>query len=74
MSGTIYVIWEREFINKNEAVYKIGRTDTLSRRINQYPKGSRMIFTILSDDYKKVSLFYFFTFSFPYMGPYNKTI
>jgi hypothetical protein len=42
-SGHIYLVWLREFLNKNEAVYKVGRTNHLSQRMTQYSKGSRLI-------------------------------
>jgi hypothetical protein len=35
-----YIIQEREFVNKNEGIYKIGRTSNLAKRICDYPKGS----------------------------------
>lgn len=44
-SGCIYLLWLREFLNKDEAVYKVGRTNNLSQRMTQYPKGSRLIFS-----------------------------
>lgn len=43
-SGYIYVIREREFVNMNQNVYKIGRTDNFLRRFSQYPKNSEIIF------------------------------
>jgi hypothetical protein len=49
-SGNIYLIWEREFLKTRENVYKIGRTDNIKRRLSQYPKGSRLIFSIYTPD------------------------
>ena len=54
MSGTIYVVWEREFFNKHEAVYKIGRTKNIVKRFSHYPKGSQLLCVALSDNYKQV--------------------
>ena len=44
--SSIYLIHEREFINKNESVIKIGRTNNIAKRFLQYPKGSRLVFSI----------------------------
>ena len=44
--SSIYLIHEREFINKNESVIKIGRTNNIAKRFLQYPKGSRLLFSI----------------------------
>lgn len=41
----IYVIWEREFMNQNDPVYKIGITERMiSSRLNQYPKSSGLLY------------------------------
>lgn len=43
----IYLIREREFINCNKSVYKLGRTkQELLKRFNQYPKGSELIIQV----------------------------
>jgi hypothetical protein len=43
----IYLLREREFINNNQDVYKIGRThQELTKRFNKYPKGSQLILHI----------------------------
>lgn len=48
---SIYLIQLREFINSNQNVYKVGKTKReSSKRLNQYPKGSKEIFTIACDD------------------------
>ena len=39
----IYLIREREFVNSDEQVYKIGRTTNVKNRMNQYPKDSQVI-------------------------------
>lgn len=38
----IYLIREREFVNLNAPVFKIGRTVNCVNRMNQYPKGSEI--------------------------------
>lgn len=45
--GHIYILQEREFIKTNENVYKIGYTchDDVKKRIKQYPKGSKLIYS-----------------------------
>tara|TARA_B110000093_G_C12771190_1_gene326616 strand:+ start:65 stop:736 length:672 start_codon:yes stop_codon:yes gene_type:complete len=43
--GYIYLIQEREFLTQNLSVYKIGKsTQENCRRLNSYPKGSKLIF------------------------------
>jgi hypothetical protein len=49
-SGHLYLIWEREFIKSGEKLFKIGRTDNIRRRLTQYPKGSRLLFSIYTPD------------------------
>jgi hypothetical protein len=46
MEGYIYILKLREHINNNEEVYKIGRTNDIIRRTKEYPKGSKIIYTI----------------------------
>ena len=41
--GMIYLIQEREFVNKEESVFKIGRTQNIWARMSKYPKGSQII-------------------------------
>jgi len=43
--GSIYLLQEREFMHKNQDVYKVGMTSKphLSR-FNSYPKGSKLIY------------------------------
>lgn len=44
-SQYIYIIWEREFKNKNEKTFKIGRTTQHpNNRLKNYPKNSEIIF------------------------------
>jgi hypothetical protein len=52
MSGMLYLIQEREFIKMKEDVYKFGRTENISQRITQYPKGSKLLFAIKITDEK----------------------
>ena len=43
-SNTIYLLQTREFIQLNQPVYKIGRTNQpLEKRFKQYPKGSKLL-------------------------------
>jgi len=55
MTGYIYIIHEREFIKTNEKIYKIGKTqqETLGR-LNNYPKGSNLLFHIVCENYNKM--------------------
>jgi hypothetical protein len=50
--GYFYVLQEREFIHKNEPVYKIGRTINPSHRLSKYPAGSQVLFMCEVPDYK----------------------
>jgi hypothetical protein len=44
-SGYIYIIWTREFYDKEEHVYKIGQTGDIINRLRHYPKGSRLMYS-----------------------------
>ena len=44
LSGTLYLLIEREFLKTNEPVYKVGKT------INNYPKDSRILFSVATED------------------------
>lgn len=47
----VYLIHLREFIEKNDTVYKIGRTcQERTKRFNQYPKGSILLFQSICKD------------------------
>lgn len=51
----IYLLQEREFVNSNENIYKIGRTIKENfTRFNQYPKGSKLLFQIICNDCIKI--------------------
>ena len=39
----MYIIQEREFINSNQSIYKIGISETINNRMAHYPKGSKII-------------------------------
>ena len=52
--GYLYIIKTRESIRMNEDIYKIGCTSDIIRRYKQYPKGSRIFYTILNNNYKNV--------------------
>lgn len=43
LGGYLYIIKTRESIRMNEYIYKIGCTDDIIRRLNQYPKGSKLL-------------------------------
>jgi len=54
---SIYLLQEREFVNLNENVYKIGKTTQEGlRRLANYPKGSRLILHIHCNDCTKCEL------------------
>jgi hypothetical protein len=49
--GYIYLIQEREHIRMKEPIYKIGHTVKLdSKRIQKYPKGSRLFIQLCCND------------------------
>lgn len=53
-NGYIYLIQEREFYNKNEPVYKIGRIEQLdNKRIKNYPSGSKLFIQLICNDCHK---------------------
>ncbi len=53
-SGYIYVIREREFVNMNQNIFKIGRTENFLRRFSQYPKNSEIVFVNKVNDQCKI--------------------
>lgn len=45
-TNTIYLLQTREFIQLNQPVYKMGRTDQpLEKRLKGYPKGSKVLYS-----------------------------
>ena len=48
--GFIYIIWVREFMQHNEPVFKIGMTTDLTKRMKQYPNGSKLYLAIYTDN------------------------
>ena len=40
MSGHLYLLQEREFIKTNESIFKIGKSLSIARRLQEYPNGS----------------------------------
>ena len=48
--GHLYIVKIREFVKSGEDVYKVGRTFDIIKRFNSYPKGSKLLFIIPSDD------------------------
>lgn len=53
MSGYIYAIHVREFIRTHENIIKIGRTEDIIQRFGDYPKGSRLLYTIYVSDQRQ---------------------
>lgn len=49
-NGYIYIIWTREFVNSNKAIYKIGRTRDIHKRLHQYPKHSKLLYCVFTTD------------------------
>jgi hypothetical protein len=49
INGHIYIIKVRENIRLKDNVFKVGRTKDILKRIKQYPKGSKLIYTIYTD-------------------------
>ena len=47
--GYIYVLVEREFVRSGEPIVKVGRTRDVVRRLAQYPKGSKLLFSMYCD-------------------------
>jgi hypothetical protein len=45
--GYLYVIHVREFLRNGEHIFKVGRTENIKRRMSQYPKGSKLIASII---------------------------
>jgi len=50
MVGHLYIVKIREFVKTEEDVYKVGRTFDIIKRFSSYPKGSKLLFIIPSDD------------------------
>jgi hypothetical protein len=48
--GYLYVIWLREFLEQDEPVYEVGHTSDLCERLAQYPKESRLLFSVWIED------------------------
>jgi hypothetical protein len=60
--GFIYIIHEREFIESNKNIYKIGRTHSTIKRLANYPKNSILLFcrpsnNMIEDENKLVKIF-----------------
>mgnify|MGYP006087869155 CR=1 FL=1 len=50
-SGYIYVLQEREFVNSNKNIYKIGKSKQHNlKRFKQYPKGSVLLLQLFCND------------------------
>lgn len=55
LSENIYLLQEREFVNNKENVFKIGRSkQENTKRLIQYPKGSKLLLSIACSDCKKI--------------------
>jgi len=50
----VYLLIEREFIHKNEPVYKIGQTTNLKNRMRAYPKNSNLVLSFIVNDCKRI--------------------
>ena len=48
MDGYIYILCIKAFLQKRHNIYKIGRTHDIFDRINGYPAGSKLFFTIFT--------------------------
>ena len=54
-SGYIYLIIEREFINSNQEIYRLGKTKkTIQALSASYPVSSRICIYILCNDYNNI--------------------
>lgn len=51
--GSIYLLQEREFINSEKNIYKIGKTKNVKSRMYGYPKGSEIKILHECDDCDK---------------------
>jgi hypothetical protein len=49
----LYLIWCNNYIERNEKIYKVGRSDILYNRVKSYPSGSKILFTILCNESRK---------------------
>jgi uncharacterized C2H2 Zn-finger protein len=53
----IYLIKEREFIDNNKNIFKIGKTkQTSNKRFSAYPKGSILLFHMICNDCDKIEI------------------
>ena len=43
ITGYLYILREREFINTNRNIFKVGRTANLRNGLSNYPKNSEII-------------------------------
>ena len=50
LNGTIYLLCEREFLNSENPVFKVGKTTEMNKRMSKYPKGSHLLFCMTYDD------------------------
>jgi hypothetical protein len=50
----IYIVHERTFVLTNVNIYKIGKTKNIKNRMNNYTKGSVLLFTIPCTDSNKL--------------------
>lgn len=49
--GYVYLLQEREFVDKKEEIYKVGRsTQPNHKRFQSYPKGSKLLYQFTCDD------------------------
>ncbi len=48
--GFLYIVWLREFVACNTPIYKIGRSKDITSRIKDYPKNSKLLYCVYTDD------------------------
>lgn len=56
MTGYIYLVHEREFINTKQHIYKIGRTENAQQRMCGYPKNSRLMLSLFTVNHVDVEI------------------
>lgn len=52
--GYLYIIQRKDFVEENQKIYKIGCTQNMKSRTNQYPKGSIVIFSIYVKNFRSI--------------------
>jgi hypothetical protein len=52
--GYLYIIQRNDFVEEKQNIYKIGCTQNMKIRINQYPKGSIIIFSVYVKNFRSI--------------------